>query len=432
MIQGETHTLPLGDLIQWIAFARRTGVLTMQQGADQRLQLYFVRGEIAAAAVADTFLASAEKIFGVLSAALQWQTGQFTFCGSALPPQALALNLQIDPARLLSAAHAQQPPPPQTTGNQPIDNKTADNKTAEWAATERYSVTFGLADALRMELVDRLLRADFFVPVMPQLAVRVLELTGQQDYSLRELGRLIYTDQAVAARLLRSANSFSFGGAGQINSLTQALQRIGETAVVNLVLAASLQRQRLGRDIFAAEQRQLSIHSATAAFVAQTLAGCVGLNSGHGFLCGLLMDFGKTIIYSLIQQVRRAQPNPGPLPRPIIDSLVRDYHPRVGRVVGEQWRLPAAVVETMAHHHCFLEASAERPYVALAALADSLTTYALKQPPELLEQVLANLTPPRLLTHPAAQFLKLDENGAASVVRDLPHSLRRADEFVRD
>ena len=76
-------------------------------------------------------------------------------------------------------------------------------------------------------------------------------------------------------------------------------------------------------------------------------------------------------------------------------------------VVGEQWRLPAAVIETMAHHHSFLEASAERPYVALAALADSLTTYALKQPPELLEQVLRNLTPPQLLAHPAAQFLKL-------------------------
>ncbi len=429
MIQGETHTLPLGDLIQWVALTRRTGGLTMRQGADQRLQLYFVRGEIAAASVAagagmDKFLASAEKICAVLSAALHWHSGQFAFCDGALPPQALAINLQIAPARLLVAAQAHQPQalPPKTTGKQ----------TAEWAETERYTETFGLADALRMELVDRLLRADFFVPVMPQIAVRVLELTRQPNYSWRELGGLIYTDQAVAARLLRSANSFSFGGEVQINSLTQAIQRIGETAVVNLVLAASLQRQRLGRDIFAAEQHQSSIHSATAAFVAQTLAGCAGLNSGHGFLCGLLMDFGKTIIYSLIQQVRRAQPNPGPMPRQIIDSLVRDYHPRVGRVVGEQWRLPAAVIETMAHHHSFLEASAERPYVALAALADSLTTYALKQPPVLLEQVLTNLTPTLLLAHPAAQFLKLNENGATRVVQDLPHSLRRAHEFVRD
>lgn len=424
MIQGETHTLPLGDLIQWIALTRRTGGLTMTQDVGQRLQLYFVRGEIAAASRGDVFLANAEKICAVLSEALNWHSGQFAFCGGPLPPQALSINLQIAPERLLLAANAVRPakPAPKPTA-QPA---------SEWDEPEAYSETFGLADALRMELVDRLLREDFYVPVMPQLAVRVLELTRKKDYALRELGMLIYTDQAVAARLLRSANSFSYGGELQVNSLTQAIQRLGETAVVNLVLAASLQRQRLGQDIFARENHELSIHSAAAAFVAQTLASCAGLNGGHGFLCGLLMDFGKTIIYSLIQQVRRTQVNPGPLPRQIIEGLIRDYHPRVGRVVGEQWRLPTAVIETMAHHHCFLEASAERPYVALAALADSLTTYALKHPHEMLEQVLKNLTPPKLLAHPAAQFLKLSERGAAIVVRDLPHNLQRAHEFVRD
>lgn len=424
MIQGETHTLPLSDLIQWIALTRRTGGLTMSQSGGKSVQLYFVRGEIAAASCENTFLASAEKICGVLSEALHWQTGHFAFCGGHLPPQALAINLQIAPERLLVAANAVKSPQPVPTPNR--------QPAAEWDETEHYSETFGLADALRLELVDRLLREDFCVPVMPQLAVRVLELTRKKEYSMRELGALLYTDQAVAARLLRSANSFSYGGELQITSLSQAIQRLGETAVVNLVLAASLQRQRLGQDIFANEQRQLNIHSATAAFVAQGLASCAGLNSGHGFLCGLLMDFGKTIIYSLIQQMRRAQPNPAPLHRQIIASLVRDYHPRVGRVVGEQWRLPAAVIETMANHHCFFEAAAEKPYVALAALADSLTTYALKQPPEMLEKALASLTPPRLLAHPAAQFLKLTENGAASVVRDLPYNLQRANEFVRD
>jgi HD-like signal output (HDOD) protein len=424
MIQGATHTLPLSDLIQWIAQTRRMGELTMTQGDSQRLQIYFLRGEIAAASCGDAFFANAEKICALLSEALNWRAGQFAFTTSPLPPRALAINLQIPPERLLAtinAAKAAKPAPKPSTQPAP-----------KWAEHEQYSETFSLADALRMELVDRLLREDFYVPVMPQLAVRVLELTRRKDYSLRELGMLIYTDQAVAARLLRSANSFSYGGEIQVNSLTQAMQRLGETAIVNLVLAASLQRQRLGQDIFAAENRRLSIHSATAAFVAQTLATSAGLDAGHGFLCGLLMDFGKTIIYSLIQQVRRNQPNPGALPRSIIDSLIRDYHPRVGRVVGEQWRLPAAVVETMAHHHSFLEATAERPYVALAALADDLTTYALKQPPELLEQVLKNLTPPDLLAHPAAQFLKLSEQGAANVVRDLPQNLQRAQEFVRD
>ena len=202
-----------------------------------------------------------------------------------------------------------------------------------------------------MEIVDRLMRDDFTVPVMPQLAAQIWELTSTEDFSLRELSRYVMSDQAVAARVLRYANSVINSRGQEIGSLNLAVQRLGASQVVNIVLAASLQTRPVGGEIFAAQKKQLWRHSVVKAFIAHPLAICAGLNPGTGFACGLLMDFGMNVLYALIQDVLRTKNPRNPLPLPVIDKIIRDYHARVGKVVGEKWDLPEAVVEAMAHHH---------------------------------------------------------------------------------
>jgi HD-like signal output (HDOD) protein len=139
------------------------------------------------------------------------------------------------------------------------------------AEIKEHSESFLLADALRLQVVDRLLNEDFSVPAMPQLAVRVLELTRDENFSLRALENLVQTDQAVAARILRYANSVHIGGERRVDSLGLAIQRLGTDEVVNVILAASLQARRLGKDLFTTEKSRLSLHSLVAAFLSRTL-----------------------------------------------------------------------------------------------------------------------------------------------------------------
>jgi len=283
-----------------------------------------------------------------------------------------------------------------------------------------------------MKVIDHLMREDFTVPVMPQLAMKVLELTSNDDFSLRDLGNLILTDQVVAARILRFANSALYSGGREIDSLSQAVQRLGASEVINVVLAASLQTRRLGSDLFAEEKSRLNVHAAMSAFLARAMASRLRLNHNQGFLCGLLMDFGMNVIYSLVQQILGAQIRNKQLPKEVVEEIVRDYHPRVGRVVGEQWHLPSAVVETMACHHHFDTELQHGPYVWLSALSDSLTRFALNQPRIELESALTKLTPERVLAHRAAQLLNLNEADVASFLQELPRSLDQAEAFVID
>jgi len=289
---------------------------------------------------------------------------------------------------------------------------------------------FTPADALRLQVIDQLLKEDFNVPAMPPLAARVIELTRAKNFSLRELGNLILTDQAVAARVLRYANSAGQGAEKEVTSLAQAVQRLGADEVVSIVLAAALQAHKIGRELFAAEKHRLWVYSSMAAFCSRALAPSVGLERNLGFLCGLLMDFGRNVLYNIIQDLLSQRTNTKPIAEGITKKIVRDYHPSIGRVVGDRWKLPTTVIEVMAYHHCLEEAPQDNPYVAVAALADYLTNFALSTTRPELEMALANFSPERLVEHPAARLLNLRTQGATTVLGNLPEIVDQALEFV--
>lgn len=408
MIQGELQTFPLSDLIQWLALTRRTGKLALTQADVQSLLFYFAEGKIAGACAGEpVVLGAEEKIYAALDLALAWRSGSFAWSDGALPLKLTASNLRLSAETLLLQQQA-----------------GADSNSREGDEAADYSDTFTLADSLRLQVIDRLLREDFIVPVMPQLAVRVIELTRNEDFSLRDLGNLILTDQAIAARLLRYANSAFYSSERGVDSLALAVQRLGADEVVNIVLAATLQTRRLGTDHFAAEKQRLNQQATVAAFFARALAARASLHRGLGFLCGLLMDFGTNVLYSIIQQVLSQRERTQAVPRQVIEEVVRDYHPRVGHVVGEKWRLPTPVIETMAYHHCHEELIAEKPYVTVAALADALATFVLSVPRAELDAAL-----PVFLSE---QFGDLNANEAGILRNDLLRSLDQALEFVID
>jgi len=423
MIQGEIQNFPLRDLMQWLALTRRTGQLDVMQDDHQRV-FHFAGGNIAAASSSDLKAPNSyEQACEVLVSALTWRSGNFIFRDCPLSPAISAINLRLPVETLLLKVLAE------------LEASRKDEmefEPDEWSEEVQHSETFTLADALRLQIVDHLLNEDFRVPPMPHLVTRVLELTRDQNCSLRDLGDLVLTDQAVAAQILRCANSAVRGYQRTVSTLPDAVQRLGSDEVVNIVLVASLQAPRRGRDLFAIHKRRLWARSSTAAFLARAIAAQIGLDHNLGFLCGLLMDFGVTVLYSLIQDLLGQKTAPAQMPMQVIGEVVLDYHPRVGRVVGERWQLPQEVVDSMAYHHRIEEFTSDRPCVAVSTLADFLATFALGRPRADLEESLSIIPPERLTAHPAAQLIGLKTGGAAEVIVDLPRYLDQALEMVID
>lgn len=280
---------------------------------------------------------------------------------------------------------------------------------------------------LRMQVQERVLKSSFRVPPMPQVAARVLALTRNPEFSLRELSNLIVIDQAIAARILRYANAPGRTLGRPVESLIQAVQRLGAQEVVNITLALALHGGGLKQGLFATAKHSLWRRSAVAGFCARTVAQRAHLDPHSGFLCGLLMDFGASVLYSLLEDLLKQQPT---YSRASLEEIVQDYHSYVGQKIGEQWRLPAPVIEAMAYHHVEAEMTVNKPYVAVAASAACLAALALSVPREGLEETLLNVSPELLIAHTAAQTLGWNAEHAIALLKDLPGLVDQALEFI--
>ena len=445
MIQGEIQTFPLLDLAQWLALTRRTGMLVVAQGSDRGYRLapdsgpapatsqirpglqlsvefYFLTGALVGASSAGrSALTNLEQVREMLANAAQWRTGRFAFSQGPLPAWALASHLRLPVDALLPEII---PVAPAGTVPEPFLDFSREGK----ASTS--TQTFTLSESLRLQVVNQLLNEDLKVPAFPALATRVLELTSDENFSLRTLTEVVNKDQAIAAQVLRYANSALQGAGREVYSLEQAVQRLGADEVVNIVLAASLLAQRTKPTRFINESRRLWEFSLASAFTARTVAFKVGLKGSLAFMCGLLMDFGATILYSLMQKLMTERRIPSEIAPDLVEGIVWEHHPRIGRVVGEQWKLPQPVTETMANHHCTEESYYHHPYVAIAALADYLVTLAHNIPRAELADSLAHFPVDLIVAHPASQILRLTPDTSHQILAALPREIQQSQSLV--
>src|SRR5687768_10445097 len=78
------------------------------------------------------------------------------------------------------------------------------------------------------------------LPSLPAAALRVLQLTRDNDLSLDELAGTIASDPALSSRILRAVNSTFYGLPQKVASVQQAVALLGIQAVRTLVLGFSL------------------------------------------------------------------------------------------------------------------------------------------------------------------------------------------------
>ncbi|SFM12512.1 HDOD domain-containing protein [Marinobacter zhejiangensis] len=137
---------------------------------------------------------------------------------------------------------------------------------------------------------------DLQLPSLPELTLRALEACrGEQSY--RQIGEIVASDTAMAARVLALANSALYGRPGEIRSVEQALLRLGTDCVHSLILTVALRQLlfNLGADQWG-QLRDFWRHSLTTALTARALATLTRYNDpDEAFLLGMLHNIGELI-----------------------------------------------------------------------------------------------------------------------------------------
>jgi len=94
-------------------------------------------------------------------------------------------------------------------------------------------------DVSQREKLDKLFHTAE-IPTLPMVARKLVDLCKDEDITVRELVRLIKTDQGLASRVLRVANSAYFGMQHKASTLDRAVIALGFEYVKSISLGFHL------------------------------------------------------------------------------------------------------------------------------------------------------------------------------------------------
>lgn len=195
------------------------------------------------------------------------------------------------------------------------------------------------------------------LPTVPSVVVKLIDAAGADDSGLQEIGRLIQSDHSLAARVLKVANSPSFGFPGKVATVERATTLLGLDLVRSLALsmaAPQLFRRLEGTQGFTLTE--FWHHSLSCALASELLARQAGFpQPAEAFVAGLLHDLGKLLLYRWDPEayeriLLKAQEERKPLHR-VEEEELGLTHAEAGGLLLEDWSFPPLLVEAVLHHH---------------------------------------------------------------------------------
>jgi putative nucleotidyltransferase with HDIG domain len=209
------------------------------------------------------------------------------------------------------------------------------------------------------------------VPMLPDLAQRVIAMTSDPDIMIAKLAALVAKDQVLASRVLGLANSAYSAPLQTVATVNDAIVRLGTAAVRNVVVTVSLTSKMQDPAVYGAKGRELFDHALGTAYMARVVAERTRVNADEAFLYGLMHDIGKLVILKLAYEHQRRAGRP--IPADIVHQAVAERHAVMGAVALRRWHLPESVDDPVMFHHNYQSAPRFQREAAVCHLANRLS-----------------------------------------------------------
>jgi len=219
------------------------------------------------------------------------------------------------------------------------------------------------------------------LPTLPEAATRAMAIARHPNRSSSQLATVIERDPALAATILKRANSAIYGTSSRIHTLPHAVTNLGMKECQNLILAVGL--RSLYRKAPAAQRQRFESlwqHSLLTACVCRHLGRALGLGyQGEEFACGLAHDIGRLLLsLAAPDQAQAADPMDfveGPVVLLRERAILGTDHCAFGAWFASENHLPSGLVSSIRFHHVPERAEAQGKLVALVAVADDMANH---------------------------------------------------------
>lgn len=191
------------------------------------------------------------------------------------------------------------------------------------------------------------------IPVFPSVAVRAQLLLSDPAMDLDEVEDLVASDPALAAALLRAANSAAFGAIEEVATIREAAIRLGVRRTCQLVIVFSQHKSyAMKTPVLRTLAGSLWKHATACALGSDWLAKRLGLAEiePHAMLAGLLHDVGKLFLLDLIDDLGSGAEGVRFTREEVLD-LLESLHCEQGERLLMAWGIPETYRNVARRHH---------------------------------------------------------------------------------
>jgi HD-like signal output (HDOD) protein len=192
------------------------------------------------------------------------------------------------------------------------------------------------------------------LPAFNATALRIQKEVAKEEPDSRLIEKLIVSDQSLTGEVLRVSNSSFYKGLTQVATVRDAIIRMGNIEVSNIVSMVALQYNFNSKDQYIHKiMGKLWRHSVGCAIGANWLARQIGFQAlaHETFIAGLLHDVGKLYVLKVVDDMKASEEIKNLPSDTVIDELMQQLHTDQGYAIMTHWNLPEKYCRVARDHH---------------------------------------------------------------------------------
>lgn len=194
---------------------------------------------------------------------------------------------------------------------------------------------------LTLHLYRDLLSDSISLPSLSTVAGRIQRVFSEDDVAVDKVVKVLMTDPAITAKLIRVANSAFYRGSAATTTLRAAIVRLGMGTTYKQVMAYAVNELFNCRSSAVTRRmKRLMEHSRKVAAISRLLAQKTGLfDPEQAMLAGLIHDLGVIVVVEYLQQHNDHLSAPDKM-----EQTIQTMRAQIGGMLLKKWNFSEELV----------------------------------------------------------------------------------------
>lgn len=193
-----------------------------------------------------------------------------------------------------------------------------------------------IVETVRDDILEAIENDKLILPTLPEVALQVRDIAEDENSAIADLVRVISTDAALSARLIRVCNSPLFRGSRAIENLNMAVSRLGMAYTSSLAMGLAMEQMFQATSEMIDKRLRATWQTSTeVAGICHVLARqYTQLKPDQATLAGLIHLIGVLPVLRYVED-RDIQ-----VSGLMLDTIIELLHPTIGSTILKLWDFP--------------------------------------------------------------------------------------------